>query len=181
MKNNQYAKDLKMGESIQFANMVWSKFAEDHNRNAYMLADLYSHTMNFGEDNNWKDSPIRYKLHKLYEKNIKEFGDGSIITIQTDLFGHDGTRNYEKCEDKISLLTYNLYRNNRDCIKKWGISYWLLTPESTIYDYADNVMCVIPDGRISSCMCCYGNLAVRPFFILKHDTKLKEEYNVNRK
>lgn len=41
MKSNQYAKDLKMGESIQLTNMVWSKFAKDHNRNAYMLADLY--------------------------------------------------------------------------------------------------------------------------------------------
>ena len=112
------AKDLQMKENISVAGITWSKFAEDSEGNVYMLADENIGNMKFGNNNDWIESPIRKKLNEeLYQKIVDELGSDAVVTIQTDLFSHDGLRDYGKCEDMVSLLTYDLYRNNRKNIK----------------------------------------------------------------
>ena len=62
-------KDLQLKESISIAGITWSKFAEDSEGNAYMLADEKICDMTFGENNDWRESPIRKKLNdELYQK-----------------------------------------------------------------------------------------------------------------
>ncbi len=112
MKKKQ-VKDLQMKESISVADISWSKFAEDSEGNAYMLADENIYDMEFGDNNDWRESPIKKRLNeKLYQKVVAELGTNALLTIQSDLFSHDGLRDYGICEDKISLLTYDMYRNN---------------------------------------------------------------------
>ena len=164
------AKDLQMKESITVAGITWSKFAEDSEGNAYMLADENICNMEFGKNNDWRESPIRKKLdEELYQKIATELGTEALVPIQTDLFSHDGLKDYGKCDDMVSLLTYDLYRNNRKNIKNLDEWWWLATPDST------------PSGCNSRCVRCVGSRgdvcygwcgscwAVRPFFILKSD------------
>lgn len=163
------AKDLQMKESITVAGITWSKFAEDSEGNAYMLADENICNMEFGENNDWRDSPIRKKLYEeLYLKIVDELGADALVTIQTDLFSHDGLKDYGKCEDMVSLLTYDLYRNNRKNIPNLDEWWWLATPDSTPSGCgSDYVQCVRSSGRVSYCDCDWGDKGVRPFFILK--------------
>ena len=130
--SQKQAKDLQIKESISLAGITWSKFAEDSEGNVYMLADEKICDMEFGENNDWRESPIRKKLNEeLYQKIVAELGADALVTIQTDLFSHDGLRDYGKCEDRVSLLTYDLYRNSRENIKGFDEWFWTCTPDST--------------------------------------------------
>lgn len=162
-------KDLQMKESISVADISWSKFAEDSEGNAYMLADENIYDMGFGENNDWRESPIKKRLNEeLYQKVVAELGTNALLIIQSDLFSHDGLRDYGICEDKISLLTYDMYRNNRDNIKGIDSWYWLATPDSTPSGYgASCVQCVYADGGVVYRDCRWNVWGVRPFFILK--------------
>jgi len=166
--SQKQVKDLQIKESITVAGITWSKFAEDSEGNAYMFADKSIGDMEFGKNNDWRESPIRKKLNdELYQKIIDDFGSDALTTIQVDLFSHDGLRDYGKCEDMVSLLTYDLYRNNRENIKGLDEWYWICTPDSTPSgDGSRFVLCVNSDGCVY-----YGGygfvLGVRPFFILK--------------
>ena len=164
----KWAKDLQMKESISIAGITWSKFAEDREGNAYMLADEKIGDMKFGENNDWRKSPIRKKLNEeLLQKIVAELGLDVLVTIQTDLFSHDGLKDYGKCEDMVSMLTYDLYRNNRENIKEFDEWFWTCTPDSTPSGCGSgDVQCVGSGGDVGYDWCdCSG--AVRPFFILK--------------
>ena len=161
-------KDLQIGESITVAGITWSKFTEDDEGNAYMLADENICGMEFGENNDWRESPIRKKLNgELYEKIVNELGADAVLPIETDLFSHDGLRDYGICKDMISLLTYDLYRNNRSNIKENDSWYWTCTPDSTPSGESSSyVRFVCSDGLVCYCGCVYRR-GVRPFFILQ--------------
>ena len=162
------AKDLQMKESISVAGITWSKFAEDSEGNAYMLADEKIYDMKFGENNDWRESPIRKKLYEeLYIKIVDELGADAVVTIQTDLFSHDGLRDYGKCEDMVSLLTYDLYRNNRENIKGFEEWFWLSTPDSTPSGFGSGGVRYVRSDGVVGCGWCGDSGAVRPFFILK--------------
>lgn len=164
-------KNLQINESIICVDITWSKFAEDSEGNSYMLADESFCTMEFGGSNDWRESPIREKLNEeLYQKIVAELGTEALVPIQTDLFSHDGLKDYGKCEDKVSLLTYDLYRNNRENIKNFGEWLWTCTPDSTPSGNNDClVQCIRSDGDVSYCGCDSVDGGVRPFFILKSD------------
>lgn len=163
-------KDLQMKESISVAGISWSKFAEDSEGNAYMLVDETICDMKFGNSNDWRESPIRKKLNEeLYQKIVAELGVDALVAIQTNLLSHDGLRDYGECEDNISLLTYDLYRNNRENIKGIDEWWWTCTPNSTPSgDSAHFVQCVDSVGSVG-CYGCVCGKGVRPFFILKSD------------
>ena len=159
--------DLKIGDSVTIAGITWSKFAEDENGNSMMLADEAVCKMEFGKDNNWTNSDVREKCKEIANKIKKELGDDALVAFETDLFSHDGLRDYGKVRDEVALLTYDLYRNNRDNIKSFGAWYWLATPDSTPSGCGSgDVRYVGFDGGVS-CGWCSGVGAVRPFFILK--------------
>lgn len=165
----KHAKDLQMKESITIAGITWSKFAEDSEGNAYMLADEKICDMSFGENNDWRESSIRKKLNEeLYQKIVAELGADALVTIQTDLFSHDGLRDYGKCEDMVSLLTYDLYRNNRENIKDIGEWFWTCTPDSVPLGCgASCVQYVCSNGGVDCDLCVWNVCGVRPFFILQ--------------
>lgn len=170
---------LQMKESITVAGIIWSKFAEDSEGNAYMLADGNLCLMKFGKDNDWRKSLIREKLNtEVYWEIEKELGAGSLVLIETDLFSHDGLRDYGKCEDMVSLLTYDLYRNNRENIKENDGSYWTCTPNSTPSGVSDSFVRYIDSDGCVNCDCGDCNWiarGVRPFFILKRRVKYNEK------
>ena len=136
-----------------------------------MLADENICNMKFGENNDWRESPIKKKLNEeLYQKIVAELGTDALVAIQTDLFSHDGLRDYGKCEDMVSLLTYDLYRSNRENIKSFDEWWWTCTPDSTPSgDNSSYVRCVRSYGYVGFSHCDWCDRGVRPFFILKSD------------
>ena len=137
-----------------------------------MLADENICDMSFGENNDWRESSIRKKLNEeLYQKIVTELGSDTLVMIQTDLFSHNGLRDYGRCEDIVSLLTYDLYRNNRENIKSLDEWWWTCTPDSVPSGGAGTryVQCVDSDGDVGYCDCHWNGRGVRPFFILKSD------------
>ena len=157
--------NLNIGDTIVIADITWRKFKEDEKGNSYFLADDTIMELEFGETNDWRVSPIRVELAKLAEKIEKEI-DGKLVPITTDLFSHDGLDNYGNCEDLVSLLTFDMYRNNRKNIQKFDSWWWLATPDSTPSGRgSDDVQYVISGGNVGydlydSC------IAVRPSFVL---------------
>lgn len=166
-QNKVTGKDLQIGDQIEIAGITWSKFAEDENGNAYMLADEAVSESDFGDNNDYRDSKIRKYLAELSEKIITEIGETAIVPAEIDLFSHDGLDDYGKITEMVSLLTYDMYRNNRKNIKPLDTPWWLATPDSTPSGYGSVcVQCVYSDGDVDyfryDC-----DRAVRPFLILK--------------
>ena len=163
---NKEIPNLNIGDTIVIADITWRKFKEDENGDSYMLADDVVEESEFGKTNDWRDSVIRKNLVGIAEKIKEEIG-GKIVPIKVDLFSHDGLDDYGTCEDLVSILTYDLYRNNRKSIEPIDKSFWLCTPDSTPSGFSsDGVQCVDSGGRVDCGWCsCPG--AVRPFFILK--------------
>lgn len=158
--------NLQIGDTITIADITWRKFKEDENGNSYMLADDIYEESKFGETNDWRNSCIRKNLKTLADKIKEEIGD-RLMPIQVDLFSHDGLDDYGKCEDLVSILTYDLYRNNRRNIKQINKWFWLCTPNSTPSGYGSGyVQYVDSDGDVGYSWYDYCR-AVRPFFILK--------------
>lgn len=161
-----------IGDTIVIAGITWRKFKEE-NGNSYLLADDVIERTEFGKTNDWRESPIRARLADLAEKIKKEIGD-RLVPIETDLFSHDGLDDYGKCEDLVSILTFDLYRNNRKNIKQIDDCFWLCTPNSTPSGYgSDGVQCVNSGGRVY-CSWCDGCEAVRPFLILRERENVNE-------
>ena len=158
--------NLQIGDTIVIADITWRKFKEDENGNSYMLADDAIEESKFGSNNDWRDSPIRKNLSVLAKKIKEEIGD-KIIPIEVDLFSHDGLDDYGTCEDMVSILTYDLYRNNRKNIKQINNWFWLCTPDSTPSGYGSgSVRYVNSSGSVGFGWCGYCR-SVRPFWILK--------------
>lgn len=157
---------LNIGDTIVIADIAWRKFKEDEDGNSYMLADDMYEESEFGNTNNWKDSIIRKNLFSLAEKIKEEIGE-KIIPTEVDLFSHDGLDDYGTCGDMVSILTYDLYRNNRKNIKLIDKAFWLCTPDSTPSGYGSGcVQYVCSDGLVD-CGWCNDRRAVRSFFILQ--------------
>lgn len=167
MKNIS-GKNLRMKENIKIAGITWSKFAEDKDGNALMLADTDICQSKFGENNNWGKSCIRNDvLQNLYTKMVEEIGAENMVLFKTDLFSHDGLRDYGEVEERISILTYDLYRHNRENIKQINNPWWLATPDSTLSGCSFNfVLYVRSNGDVDYSLY-NGVWGVRPFFVLK--------------
>ena len=158
---------LKIKDSVTIAGITWSKFGEDENGNSLMLADEGVCEMSFGDDNNWTNSAVREKCRDIAEKIKMELGAVALVEFETDLFSHDGLRDYGKVQDEVAILTCDLYRNNRENIKLLNQWWWLATPNSTPSGFGSvGVRCVDSVGDVGYGWC-DGVLAVRPFFILK--------------
>ncbi|MCM1334236.1 MAG: hypothetical protein NC084_08220 [Bacteroides sp.] len=172
------AKELSLGESVSFAGLTWSKFAEDRVGNAYMLADKKLFDLPFGKRNDWRESPIRRILNDELAKRIADaLGSDALVPIRTDLFSLDGSRDYGKCEDRVALLTYDLYRENRESIKpiargeaydEW---YWTCTPDAV--GETDGAVCIDADGAVTVGLCQNDDRGgVRPFCILRAEARV---------
>lgn len=134
--------------------------------------ELLPDSMEFGEDNNWTHSNIRKFLNSYYLKSLEErFGAENIIEHETDLFSHDGLRDYGKTVDKVSLRTYDDYREQREILgdnafdgSRWE---WLSTPDSTSSGGGSRFVRVVRSDGGVGCDCSDDCDGVRPFFVLK--------------
>lgn len=143
----------------------------ENNQTAVIRKELLNDTMKFDSDNNnWCTSSIRKFLNEKYIEELENvFGEKRIVEHSVNLLSLDGLDDYGTSNDKVSLLTIDLYRKYRKFLgNNMDNSWWLATPDSTVSGYgASYVQCVDSDGCVGCNDCEWIDGGVRPFFILQ--------------
>ena len=169
MKNSPAGQEVKRGNIVTVAGIEWLILKVEGRRVLCVTKDFDSLSTKFDSDTNeWESSELRRDLNtRFYKKIADEVGDKNILLITTDMLSLDGQKEYGECEDRVSLLTVDLYRENRDILPNTDKWWWLATPWSTSCNDYDTSVCVVsPRGHFGYdyCLC---DLAVRPFCIFE--------------
>ena len=108
----------------------------------------------------------KYLNSKFLDKLAKEVGAENIIEHTVDLTSDEGSKKYGSVQDKVSLLTCELFRKYHDILEKYnpGRWWWLATPIA-VEGWDDCVRAVRSNG-ILNCISCLHDGGVRPFYIL---------------
>ena len=163
------------GDKIYIVGIMWTIL--NVTEKGYMcLAERLEDSMQFGLNNDWKESDIRKYLNgEFAEKLATDIGVENIIEFERDLLSLDGQTKYGSCMDKVSLLTFDEYRKNRKHISNAGYWWWLLTPDSTPCNGDSEWMAVVsPRGNIDFSGCDRSR-GVRPVCIFSSSIFESEE------
>lgn len=156
----------KAGNQFELAGLKW-KIIDVLDLGCMCLAEKSEKSMTFDSNcNDWRTSELRQYLNNDFLRKLeKEIGEENIIEFERDLLSVDGQKEYEKCKDKVSMLTLDEYRKCRSLIPNEEYYWWLLTPWSTSHSgYYTLTTVVLPSGYVLSSFCngCHG---VRPVCI----------------
>lgn len=156
------------GETFKIGYYEFIKFFDNNGKTTAVSKDCLFNSA-FGADNNFKESTVLERLeNEILPVLAETIGIENICDIETDLTTLDGLKPYEKMTSKISLPTFDFYRNNVDIFDKYKINdwWWLATPESANPHYSpDWIVCVSPVGLIRYYFY-FSNFGVRPFLRL---------------
>lgn len=147
----------KAGNQFVLAGLKW-KIIDVLDLGCMCLAER-SGSMRFDSDtNDWRTSELRQHLNNDFLRKLeKEIGEENIIEFERDLLSVDGQKEYEKCKDKVSMLTLDEYRKYRSLIPNEEYCWWLLTPWSTpCNEYYKWTAVVLPSGNINGHYCSYS-------------------------
>ena len=162
-----YLHEVNIGDTFKVADVEFIKFTNDGDKVIAVAKDsLYD--SRFGNDANFGKSDIKARLEKeLLPKLEAEIGEENIFEFETDLLAFDGTRPFPNVKSKISLVTLDFYRHNREIFDKHLLDdyWWLSTPDSEAYKRI--ALSVSPSGGIYDYDSYGNNFGVRPFCILK--------------
>lgn len=164
-KAMKISKKLGIGDTFELAGLQW-KILDITEQGYKCLAERLPNNMQFGSNNDWKDSKIRSYLNgEFYEKLSAEIGEENIIPFERNLLSLDGQTEYGTCEDKVSLLNVDEYRQYRPLIPNADYWWWTVTPDSTKCNGDTTwIRVVSPSGYFGNDVY-YGNDGVRPFCI----------------
>ena len=164
-KGVKFRKKLGAGDAFEAIGLTWTilKITEK----GYMcLADRLEESKRFGSNNDWNNSSIREYLNgEFYEKLVEEVGEENIILFERDILSLDGQTEYGTCEDYVSLISFDEYRENRALIPNAGYWWWTLTPDSTECNGDGSFIRVVSPSGYVDCDDYDGNGGVRPFCI----------------
>lgn len=164
----------KAGNQFELAGLRW-KIIDVLDFGCMCLAEKSELTRFDPDTNDWRISELRQHLNSdLLEKIENEIGEKNVIEFERDLLSVDGQKEYEKCKDKVSMLTLDEYRKYRSLIPNEEYYCWLLTPWSTpCNEYYNWTAVVHPSGYVHSgnCNCCGG---VRPVCIFSSSIFVEE-------
>ena len=164
-KNQKKLSEILVGKAFKVGRFEFIKFADENGVvTAVSRACLFNSA--FGSNNNFTNSDI---LKKLTDKILSEIerivGDENVLEFKTDLLSLDGSSKHGTVTSKISIPTFDFYRQNRAVFEKHKVDewWWLATPDSTS-EYTNDKWCVCvgPSGDIGSDYFYYGGDGVRP-------------------
>lgn len=158
--------NIKDGDLFTIAGIEFIKFFDNDGKTFAVAKDSLFNS-EFGDNNNFATSIIKKRLEEeILPKLEAEIGAENILEHEVDFFSLDGSNKWGKVNCKISLPTFDFYRNNRKTFEKYKLDkwYWLATPDSTseFYHNDDWIVCVSPNGLIDYYYYNY-NYGVRPF------------------
>lgn len=134
--------------------------------------DIFDAPYDEGGNNDWRTSSLRKKLDEWLDK-LCDRVDGlteAVTSFTRDLTTDDGLHDYGTCEDTISLLTADEYREHRDLHPAPGHWRWLLTPDSTPAGGGNSyARRVYTHGSLNYDYAYRGYYGVRPALYLKSD------------
>lgn len=156
---------LKIGDTFELAELTW-KILDRTDKGIVCLAERIKDSFNFGLNNDWKESSLRKYLNKdFYENLVNEIGEDHVVTFERDLISLDGQKEYGKCEDKVSIISFDEYRKYRELIPNAEYWWWTLTPDSTKCNGDTSwIRIVSPSGNVDYDYYC-GSRGVRPLCI----------------
>lgn len=159
--------EIKIEETFSVAGIEFIKFSEKDGVTVAVAKDCVFKSQ-FGANNNFSESKILKRLSDEILPKIEEVvGAENVLEFETDLLSLDGSNKYGKIKSKISIPTFDFYRQNVKVFNKYKLDcwWWTATPDSTT-EHFNNEWCV--------CVSPYGNLnrndyynfinGVRPFF-----------------
>ena len=169
-KNGVKLSDLKPKDEFKIGNKVFIVLEQTDNGTRVIAKEVAHYNMKFGDNSDWKVSPIRKTLNGEYFNKIASIiGEKNILFMDRDLTSLDGLDDYGTCTDKVSLLTsaeYAKYHKILGLKSNYPDWWWLITPASTpVNDYARSVCLVNSYGILYRNDCGYS-CGVRPFCIL---------------
>lgn len=159
---------LNPGDVFRIGDCEFLVLEQEGETTAVIKKDFFVAEAEFGENNNYAESPIRDACEEFAAGIAQEIGDENILEHTVDLTANDGMKDYGEIKARASLLTAERYRKYVRILDaaKMGEWWWLATPWSTHFHGVEHTsLCVSPSGFFD---CCYfGSLGVRPFCILK--------------
>ncbi len=170
-KNWVKLSNLKPKDEFKIGDEVFIVLEQTENGTKVIAKEFAYCNVKFGDNSNWKASPIRKALNNEYFKKIAAIiGEKNILSMDRDLTSLDGLDDYGTCTDKVSLLTVAEYAKFHKILglkSNYPDCWWLITPASTpSNDYTRDVCIVNSNGFLSW----YGSdysYGVRPFLTLE--------------
>lgn len=168
-------KGFKLPNNLKTGDSFKDKDGEEYillyflsNGDAVILKKDALKSMKFGSNNNYNTCNIdKYLCEEYLSELEKKFGKNNIVEHEVDLLSLDGENNYGKITRKVSILTLDEYRHNKQVIKNYiNARFWLCTPNTTPRGCGSG--CVQYVSSKGDVRCGWYNYsgAVRPRFVL---------------
>lgn len=163
--------EINVGKTFTVDGMEFIK-VKDTDKGCYVLSKEIVFNSSYGDNNNFSGSKILKSLNKEILPKIEEtIGAENVIEFKTDLTSLDGLKTYGDMTSKISLPTFDFYRENVKIFDEYKLDefFWLATPDSTPEHINDWwVVCVSPRGNVRN-NCHDSNGGVRPVLLFASD------------
>lgn len=162
--------NLKPKDEFKIGDETFVVLEQSENGTRVIATEFAYCNMKFGDNSDWKESPIRKTLNNEYLKKIAAvIGEKNILTIDRDLTSLDGLDDYDTCADKVSLLTsaeYAKYHRILGLESNYPSWWWLITPISTPSNNYSRRVCVVGSSGILCWSYCGCSCGARPFLML---------------
>ena len=163
--------DLKPRDEFKIGDEVFIVLEQIENGTRVIAKEFAYCDVKFGDNSDWKVSPIRKTLNNEYFKKIAAIiGEKNILTMDRDLTSLDGLDDYGTCTDKVSLLTsaeYAKYHKILGLKSNYPDGWWLITPTSTPSNDYTGYACCVDSSGVLGCVGCGYSCGVRPFLTLE--------------
>ena len=162
--------NLKPKDEFKIGDETFIVLEQSENGTRVVAKEFAYCNMKFGDNSDWKESPIRKTLNNEYLKKIAAVvGEKNIFTIDRDLTSLDGLDDYGTCADKVSLLTsaeYAKYHRILGLESNYPSWWWLITPISTPSNNYSRCVCIVYSSGFLDWYGCDFSGGVRPFLML---------------
>ena len=169
--------EVKLGQTFKVADIEFVKMVENNEETVVVAKESVFYST-YGKNNNFAESTILERLNKKFLPKIEDaVGAENILEFKTDLTSLDGLKTYGEITSKISIPTFDFYRDNVELFDKYKLKewWWLATPDTTPEHYNDRwCRCVSPDAYVNY----YGyyfNGGVRPVLVFVSDIFVSSE------
>ncbi len=158
--------EVKIGKLFKVGGIEFIKFSCDGDKTIAVAKECVFDS-DFGKNNDFAKSFILKRLKdEILPKLEAEVGAENILEHEVDLTSLDGLKTYGNVKSKISIPTFDFYRNNVSMFDehKYDGWWWLATPETTPEHGNDYwCRCVSPSGFSINHYC--HDYGARPFLI----------------